>query len=130
MVTTRRDYHIRCIGHSIELTCHWFYTASLSGQGAAMQKREILYLLAVGQYRAGEYARSRRLVDQALLVSKSLLPCSYVVQNHTCTLNGINIIFICALFSDNLLCLQIAPDFRQAAALKTMVEDKIAKGKF
>jgi len=62
--------------------------ASLSGQGASMQKREILYLLAVGQYRAGEYARSRRLVDQALL---------------------------------------IAPDFRQAAALKTMVEDKIAK---
>jgi hypothetical protein len=33
-----------------------------------MQKREILYLLAVGQFRAGEYARSRRLVDQALQV--------------------------------------------------------------
>lgn len=95
-----------------------------------MQKREILYLLAVGQYRAGEYARSRRLVDQALLVRKSLLPCSYVVQNHTCALNSIDFIFVCALFSDNLLRFQIAPDFRQAAALKTMVEDKIAKGKF
>lgn len=33
-----------------------------------MQKREILYLLAVGQFRAGEYARSRRLLDQALQV--------------------------------------------------------------
>jgi hypothetical protein len=33
-------------------------------------------------------------------------------------------------FLDNLLCLQIAPDFRQTAVLKTMVEDKIAKGKF
>eukprot|EP00246_Nothoceros_aenigmaticus_P015080 TRINITY_DN6088_c0_g1_i1.p1 TRINITY_DN6088_c0_g1~~TRINITY_DN6088_c0_g1_i1.p1 ORF type:complete len:166 (+),score=28.76 TRINITY_DN6088_c0_g1_i1:211-708(+) len=31
-----------------------------------LQSREVLYLLAVGQYRAGEYARARRLVDQAL----------------------------------------------------------------
>ncbi|KAG0586824.1 hypothetical protein KC19_2G120400 [Ceratodon purpureus] len=62
--------------------------AALAGVGAPMQKREILYLLAVGQFRAGEYARSRRLVDQAL---------------------------------------QISPDFRQASALKKMVEDKIAK---
>ncbi|CAK9863539.1 unnamed protein product [Sphagnum jensenii] len=63
--------------------------ASLSdGRGGVPEKREILYLLAVGQFRAAEYARSRRLVDQAL---------------------------------------QISPDFRQASALKQMIEDKIAK---
>uniref|UniRef100_A0A7I4AR39 Mitochondrial fission 1 protein n=1 Tax=Physcomitrium patens TaxID=3218 RepID=A0A7I4AR39_PHYPA len=62
--------------------------AALAGVGAPLQKREVLYLLAVGQFRAGEYARSRRLVDQALKMS---------------------------------------PDFRQALALKNMVEDKIAK---
>jgi fission 1 protein len=43
--------------------------ASLAGVGAPTQKREVLYLLAVGQFRAGEYARSRRLVDQALSIS-------------------------------------------------------------
>jgi hypothetical protein len=65
--------------------------ASLSdGRGGVSEKREILYLLAVGQFRAAEYARSRSLVDQAL---------------------------------------QISPDFRQASALKQMIEDKIAKGK-
>jgi fission 1 protein len=63
--------------------------ASLSdGRGGVPEKREILYLLAVGQFRAAEYSRSRRLVDQAL---------------------------------------QISPDFRQASALKQMIEDKIAK---
>ncbi|CAK9205050.1 unnamed protein product [Sphagnum troendelagicum] len=63
--------------------------ASLSNsQIGALEKREILYLLAVGQFRAAEYARSRRLVDQAL---------------------------------------KISPDFRQASALKQMIEDKIAK---
>ncbi|CAM6089135.1 unnamed protein product [Calypogeia fissa] len=54
----------------------------------ALQKREILYLLAVGYFRAGDYTRSRRLVDDAL---------------------------------------QTAPDFRQAASLKKMIEDKIAQ---
>ncbi|KAH7441018.1 hypothetical protein KP509_03G021500 [Ceratopteris richardii] len=33
------------------------------------QKREIFYLLAVGNYRAGEMARARRYVDQALVIS-------------------------------------------------------------
>jgi fission 1 protein len=43
--------------------------ASLSdGRDGVPEKREILYLLAVGQFRAAEYARSRRLVDQALQV--------------------------------------------------------------
>jgi hypothetical protein len=43
--------------------------ASLSdGRGGVSEKREILYLLAVGQFRAAEYARSRSLVDQALQV--------------------------------------------------------------
>jgi fission 1 protein len=65
------------------------FAASLSNsQIGALEKREILYLLAVGQFRAAEYARSRRLVDQAL---------------------------------------KISPDFRQASALKQMIEDKIAK---
>jgi fission 1 protein len=63
--------------------------ASLSdGRGGVSEKREILYLLAVGQFRAAEYSRSRQLVDQAL---------------------------------------QLSPDFRQASALKQMIEDKIAK---
>jgi fission 1 protein len=53
-----------------------------------MERREVLYMLAVGQYRTGEYVRSRQLLDQAL---------------------------------------QIAPNFRQAATLKSLVEDKIAK---
>jgi hypothetical protein len=43
--------------------------ASLSdGRGGVSEKREILYLLAVGQFRAAEYSRSRQLVDQALQV--------------------------------------------------------------
>ncbi|CAK9880899.1 unnamed protein product [Sphagnum jensenii] len=62
--------------------------ASLRGQGVEMERREVLYMLAVGQYRTGEYVRSRQLLDQAL---------------------------------------QIAPNFRQAATLKSLVEDKIAK---
>ncbi|KAL3697937.1 hypothetical protein R1sor_012013 [Riccia sorocarpa] len=62
--------------------------ASLGGNGGPLQRREILYLLAVGQYRAGDLPRCRRLVDQAL---------------------------------------EIAPDFRQAVALRKMVEDKIAQ---
>lgn len=52
------------------------FAAALAGVGPGLQKREILYLLAVGQFRAGEYARSRRLVDQALTVHSFLVSCN------------------------------------------------------
>ncbi len=45
------------------------YAASLRGQGVEMERREVLYMLAVGQYRTGEYVRSRQLLDQALQVT-------------------------------------------------------------
>jgi hypothetical protein len=53
----------------INMSTFGVFAASLSNsQIGALEKREILYLLAVGQFRAAEYARSRRLVDQALKV--------------------------------------------------------------
>eukprot|EP00262_Sarcandra_glabra_P000656 TRINITY_DN10799_c0_g1_i1.p1 TRINITY_DN10799_c0_g1~~TRINITY_DN10799_c0_g1_i1.p1 ORF type:complete len:161 (-),score=34.39 TRINITY_DN10799_c0_g1_i1:86-568(-) len=62
--------------------------ASLGTAKSPLQKREELYLLAVGYYRSGDYSRSRQFVD---------------------------------------LCLEIAPDWRQALTLKKVIEDKIAK---
>ncbi|KAJ4980087.1 hypothetical protein NE237_010867 [Protea cynaroides] len=62
--------------------------ASLAGSNSPLQKREKLYLLAVGYYRSGDYSRSRQLVER---------------------------------------CLEIAPDWRQALALKKTIEDHIAK---
>lgn len=62
--------------------------AALDRDGGPLQKREILYLLAVGHYRAEDYPRSRQFIDQAL---------------------------------------QIAPDFRQALALRKALEEKITK---
>ncbi len=47
------------------------YAASLRGQGVEMERREVLYMLAVGQYRTGEYVRSRQLLDQALQVTRT-----------------------------------------------------------
>eukprot|EP00249_Psilotum_nudum_P007948 c20933_g1_i1 orf=255-743(+) len=43
--------------------------ASLASMGGALQQKEILYLLAVGHFRAGDYSRARRYVDQALELS-------------------------------------------------------------
>eukprot|EP00252_Welwitschia_mirabilis_P007093 TRINITY_DN18166_c0_g1_i2.p1 TRINITY_DN18166_c0_g1~~TRINITY_DN18166_c0_g1_i2.p1 ORF type:complete len:169 (-),score=41.25 TRINITY_DN18166_c0_g1_i2:251-757(-) len=43
--------------------------ASLDTEGAALEKKEILYLLGVGYYRAEDYARSRRYIDEALEIS-------------------------------------------------------------
>ncbi|XP_078442145.1 tetratricopeptide repeat (TPR)-like superfamily protein [Wolffia australiana] len=40
--------------------------ASLSNSSSMLQKREGLYLLAVGYYRNGDYSRSRQLVEQCL----------------------------------------------------------------
>ncbi|KAA8518012.1 hypothetical protein F0562_015486 [Nyssa sinensis] len=40
--------------------------ASLANTSSPLQKREKLYLLAVGYYRSGEYPRSRQLVEQCL----------------------------------------------------------------
>lgn len=62
--------------------------ASLANSSPPLQQREKLYLLAVGYYRTGEYAKSRQILEQ---------------------------------------CLEIAPDWRQALALKKTVEDRIAK---
>ncbi|KAI7998283.1 Mitochondrial fission 1 protein A [Camellia lanceoleosa] len=39
---------------------------SLANSGSPLQKREKLYLLAVGYYRSGEYRRSRQLAEQCL----------------------------------------------------------------
>ena len=62
--------------------------ASLANSNSPLQKREKLYLLAVGYYRSGEYPRSRQLAE---------------------------------------MCLEIAPDWRQALTLKKTVEDQITK---
>ncbi|XP_024540050.1 mitochondrial fission 1 protein A [Selaginella moellendorffii] len=62
--------------------------AAFDKKAGPLQTREILYLLAVGHYRNGDYVKSRRLVEQAL---------------------------------------EIAPDFRQALMLRSLIEDKIAK---
>ncbi|XP_042502176.1 mitochondrial fission 1 protein A-like [Macadamia integrifolia] len=43
--------------------------ASLAGTNSPLQKREKLYLLAVGYYRSGDYSRSRNLVEQCLEIA-------------------------------------------------------------
>ncbi|XAR68434.1 hypothetical protein NMG60_11003543 [Bertholletia excelsa] len=43
--------------------------ASLANSGSPLQKREKLYLLAVGYYRSGDYARTRQIVDQCLEIA-------------------------------------------------------------
>lgn len=40
--------------------------ASVEGTGTLLQKRENLYLLAVGYYRSGDYSKSRQLVERCL----------------------------------------------------------------
>ncbi|KAH9299600.1 hypothetical protein KI387_031282, partial [Taxus chinensis] len=42
---------------------------ALDNGGGPLQRREILYLLAVGHFRAGDYSRSRRYIDQALQIA-------------------------------------------------------------
>ncbi|KAJ8648773.1 hypothetical protein MRB53_001796 [Persea americana] len=41
-------------------------SASLNSSSSPMEKREKLYLLAVGHYRSGDYSRSRQLVERCL----------------------------------------------------------------
>ncbi|KAK9289933.1 hypothetical protein L1049_008095 [Liquidambar formosana] len=43
--------------------------ASLHNTGTPLQKREKLYLLAVGFYRSGEYSRSRQLLERCLEIA-------------------------------------------------------------
>ncbi|MCO5610981.1 hypothetical protein L7F22_065229 [Adiantum nelumboides] len=43
--------------------------ASLEKKPDEVQQREILYLLAVGNYRAGDIPRARRYIDHALLIT-------------------------------------------------------------
>ncbi|GMQ04733.1 hypothetical protein CsSME_00050058 [Camellia sinensis var. sinensis] len=43
--------------------------ASLANSGSPLQKREKLYLLAIGYYRSGEYRRSRQLAEQCLEIA-------------------------------------------------------------
>lgn len=71
-----------------------------------MQKREVLYLLAVGQYRAGEYARSRRLVDQALQVRfiplmRLCFPHLFIIIQES---NWYLEMFVASVFLENELC--------------------------
>ncbi|MQM04482.1 hypothetical protein Taro_037283 [Colocasia esculenta] len=40
--------------------------ASLTSAGSPLEKREKLYLLAVGYYRSGDYQRSRQLIEHCL----------------------------------------------------------------
>ncbi|GER52534.1 lycopene beta-cyclase [Striga asiatica] len=43
--------------------------ASLTNANSPLQKREKLYLLAVGYYRSGDYSRSRQLLDKCLEIA-------------------------------------------------------------
>ncbi|XP_073298222.1 mitochondrial fission 1 protein A isoform X2 [Primulina huaijiensis] len=43
--------------------------ASLTNTNSPLQKREKLYLLAVGYYRSGDYSRSRQLLDRCLEIA-------------------------------------------------------------
>ncbi|GFQ08202.1 mitochondrial fission 1 protein a [Phtheirospermum japonicum] len=43
--------------------------ASLTNTNSPLQKREKLYLLAVGFYRSGDFSRSRQLLDQCLEIA-------------------------------------------------------------
>ncbi|XP_057826560.1 mitochondrial fission 1 protein A [Cryptomeria japonica] len=42
---------------------------ALNNGGGPLQRKEILYLLAVGHFRAGDYTRSRRYIEQALQIA-------------------------------------------------------------
>ncbi|KAF9605292.1 hypothetical protein IFM89_015908 [Coptis chinensis] len=42
---------------------------SLVNPGSPLQKREKLYLLAVGNFRSGDYSRSRHLLEQSLEIA-------------------------------------------------------------
>lgn len=64
MISTEEDSAVRFVQ-----LMKFLLAASLGANGGPLQKREILYLLAVGYFRAGDYTRSRRLVDDALEVS-------------------------------------------------------------
>lgn len=48
--------------------CNLSIAASLAGSSSPLQVREQLYLLGVGYYRTGDYARSRQLVERCLEV--------------------------------------------------------------
>ncbi|XP_047950918.1 mitochondrial fission 1 protein A-like [Salvia hispanica] len=43
--------------------------ASLTNTGSPLQKREKLYLLAVGHYRGGDYSRSRHFLEQCFSIA-------------------------------------------------------------
>ena len=47
--------------------------ASLAGTNSPLQKREKMYLIAVGYYRSGDYSRSRQLVECCLEVWSSIV---------------------------------------------------------
>lgn len=48
-------------------------SASLNSSSSPTEKREKLYLLAVGHYRSGDYSRSRQLVERCLEVLSFLV---------------------------------------------------------
>ncbi|XP_043705996.1 mitochondrial fission 1 protein A-like [Telopea speciosissima] len=59
--------------------------ASVAGFDAPVEKRENLYLLAVGYYRSGDYSRSRQLVEQCLEIApdwRQALTLKKVIEDH------------------------------------------------
>ncbi|PKA52439.1 hypothetical protein AXF42_Ash020400 [Apostasia shenzhenica] len=86
--------------------------ASLEGSSSPLQMREKLYLLAVGHYRNGDYARSRQLLGQCLELLSALILQSVLRK---------------AALTRVWLGLEISPDWRQALNLKKVVEDRIAR---
>lgn len=59
--------------------------ASLANSNSPLQKREKLYLLAVGYYRSGEYPRSRQLAEQCLEIApdwRQALTLKKTVEDH------------------------------------------------
>lgn len=59
--------------------------ASLANSNNPLQKRENLYLLAVGYYRSGEYPRSRQLTERCLEIApgwRQALTLKKAVEDH------------------------------------------------
>lgn len=55
------------------MTQYLSMAASLDATNSPQQKREKVYLLAVGYYRSGDYSRSRQLVERCLEVGSSMV---------------------------------------------------------
>lgn len=54
--------------YHLQVVLKYSLAASLANSSPPLQQREKLYLLAVGYYRTGEYAKSRQILEQCLEV--------------------------------------------------------------